>query len=223
MRAIGIKNGSGDADALFIDQIPTPTPGPSQALVKINAFGLNRMDLLQREGKYPVPPQAPPTLGVEFSGTIAELGGGATEDFKVGDEVFGLAYGGAYAEYISVATGMLIHKPKELSWEEAAGIPEVCFPPPYSTLYLLVLTGVDMDNSNPSPAPSRGLQARKQRSLARRRIFRLHRRDPTRQGGRCIRNLRDRGLGRENRLLRGQAGRDGGVQLPHAGLGGGIG
>ncbi|OJI98693.1 hypothetical protein ASPVEDRAFT_125367 [Aspergillus versicolor CBS 583.65] len=124
MRAIGIKNGSGDADALFIDQIPTPTPGPSQALVKINAFGLNRMDLLQREGKYPVPPQAPPTLGVEFSGTIAELGGGATEDFKVGDEVFGLAYGGAYAEYISVATGMLIHKPKELSWEEAAGIPE---------------------------------------------------------------------------------------------------
>lgn len=127
MRAIGIKNNSGPADALFIDQIPTPTPGPSQALVKINAFGLNRMDLLQREGKYPVPPQAPPTLGVEFSGTITELGaGGPTEDFKVGDEVFGLAYGGAYAEYISVATGMLIHKPKELSWEEAAGIPEVC-------------------------------------------------------------------------------------------------
>ncbi|KAL4994008.1 hypothetical protein BDV10DRAFT_177619 [Aspergillus recurvatus] len=82
------------------------------------------MDLLQREGQYPVPPQAPPTLGVEFSGTIAELGDGATEDFKVGDEVFGLAYGGAYAEYIAVATGMLIHKPKELSWEEAAGIPE---------------------------------------------------------------------------------------------------
>lgn len=132
MRAIGIKNGSGPADSLFIDQIPTPTPGPSQALVKIKAFGLNRMDLLQREGKYPVPPQAPPTLGVEFSGTIAELGaGGATEDFKVGDEVFGLAYGGAYAEYISVATGMLIHKPKELSWEEAAGIPEVFFISPY--------------------------------------------------------------------------------------------
>lgn len=85
------------------------------------------MDLLQREGKYPVPPQAPPTLGVEFSGTIVELGeGGATEDFKVGDEVFGLAYGGAYAEYIAVATGTLIHKPKELSWEEAAGTPEVC-------------------------------------------------------------------------------------------------
>jgi NADPH2:quinone reductase len=123
----GIKNGRGNADALFVDEIPLPTPGARQALVKVKAFGLNRMDLLQREGQYPVPPQAPPTLGVEFSGTISELGEGATEDFKVGDEVFGLAYGGAYAEYIAVATGMLIHKPKELSWEEAAGVPEVCF------------------------------------------------------------------------------------------------
>jgi NADPH:quinone reductase-like Zn-dependent oxidoreductase len=120
-----IKGGKGPADALYIDNIPVPEYGPSQALVKVKAFGLNRMDLLQREGQYPVPPQAPATLGVEFSGTIAELGDGATEDFKVGDEVFGLAYGGAYAEYIAVATGMLIHKPKELSWEEAAGIPEV--------------------------------------------------------------------------------------------------
>ncbi|RDW79063.1 NAD(P)H-quinone oxidoreductase [Aspergillus mulundensis] len=124
MRAIAIKNGKGPADALFIDNIPVPELGATQALVKVKAFGLNRMDLLQREGQYPVPPQAPSTLGVEFSGTITELGNGATEDFKVGDEVFGLAYGGAYAEYIAVATGMLIHKPKELSWEEAAGIPE---------------------------------------------------------------------------------------------------
>ncbi|KAL4921469.1 hypothetical protein BDW62DRAFT_174754 [Aspergillus aurantiobrunneus] len=124
MRAVAIKNGTGPADSLYIDRIPAPTAGPSQALVRIKAFGLNRMDLLQREGKYPVPPQAPSTLGVEFSGTIAALGTGATEDFKIGDEVFGLAYGGAYAEYIAVATGMLIHKPRELSWEEAAGIPE---------------------------------------------------------------------------------------------------
>ncbi|KAL4961708.1 NAD(P)H-quinone oxidoreductase [Aspergillus stella-maris] len=124
MRAIAIKNGKGPADALFVEDTPTPKPAASQALVKIKAFGLNRMDLLQREGMYPVPPQAPSTLGVEFSGTVAALGEGGTEDFKVGDEVFGLAYGGAYAEYIAVATGMLIHKPKELSWEEAAGIPE---------------------------------------------------------------------------------------------------
>jgi NADPH:quinone reductase-like Zn-dependent oxidoreductase len=60
---------------------------------QIEAFGLNRMDLLQREGKYPLPPGASKTiLGVEFSGTVTELGEGATK-YKVGDEVFGLAYG----------------------------------------------------------------------------------------------------------------------------------
>jgi len=62
--------------------------------VKVKAFGLNRMDLLQREGMYPVPPQAPKTLGVEFSGTIESFGKDAEKGFKVGDEVFGLAYGG---------------------------------------------------------------------------------------------------------------------------------
>lgn len=83
------------------------------------------MDLLQREGKYPVPPQAPKTLGVEFSGTIEELGPECQDHFKRGDEVFGLAYGGAYAEFIAVSTKMLLHKPGHLSWEEAAGVPEV--------------------------------------------------------------------------------------------------
>lgn len=83
------------------------------------------MDLLQREGKYPVPPQAPSTLGVEFSGTIEEVADGNEEGYKKGDEVFGLAYGGAYAEYIAVSTHMLVKKPEELSWEECAGIPEV--------------------------------------------------------------------------------------------------
>lgn len=82
------------------------------------------MDLMQREGKYNVPPQAGKTLGVEFSGWIEELGPGDHGDFKVGDEVFGLAYGGAYAEYLASSTKMLIHKPKEISWTMAAGIPE---------------------------------------------------------------------------------------------------
>ena len=82
------------------------------------------MDLLQREGMYPVPPQAPSTLGVEFSGVIEELASKSESGFKKGDEVFGLAYGGAYAEYIAVSTHMLVHKPSELSWEECAGIPE---------------------------------------------------------------------------------------------------
>lgn len=83
------------------------------------------MDLNQREGEYPVPPQAPKTLGVEFSGTIESFGEGDHGSFKTGDEVFGLAYGGAYAEYIAVSSKMLLHRPPNLSVEQAAGIPEV--------------------------------------------------------------------------------------------------
>ncbi|KAJ5893323.1 quinone oxidoreductase [Penicillium taxi] len=125
MRAVVIKGGKGPATALSIDdKAEQPTPALGQALVKVKAFGLNRMDLLQREGLYPVPPQAPATLGVEFSGVVEKLGENASGDFKIGDEVFGLAYGGAYAEYIVVSTKMLIHKPAVLSWEEAAGVPE---------------------------------------------------------------------------------------------------
>jgi len=126
MKAIDIKDGKGPVSNLFINaETPRPKPTGSQALIKVKAFGLNRMDLLQREGHYPVPPQAPKTLGVEFSGTIEELGGESERGFKKGDAVFGLAYGGAYAEYIAVSTHMLVHKPDELSWEECAGIPEV--------------------------------------------------------------------------------------------------
>ncbi|KAJ5934148.1 hypothetical protein N7466_003695 [Penicillium verhagenii] len=125
MRAIGVKGGKGPATALFVDEIAKPVPEAGQALIKVKAFGLNRMDLLQREGLYPLPPQAPATLGVEFSGVVEGLEvGGKACDFKIGDEVFGLAYGGAYAEYIVVSTKMLVHKPAHLSWEVAAGIPE---------------------------------------------------------------------------------------------------
>ena len=123
-----IKNGKGDASALFINpSTPIPQPGPGQALVKIKAFGLNRMDLLQREGHYALPPQAPATLGVEFSGTIVSLGPNPPKSnttFSPSDAVFGLAYGGAYAEYIAVSLRTLLHKPPHLTFEQAAGIPE---------------------------------------------------------------------------------------------------
>lgn len=126
MRAVDIRGETGPVSALFINsETAMPKPTHNQALVKIKAFGLNRMDLLQREGKYPVPAGAPKTMGVEFSGIIESFGfSSSTLGFHIGDEVFGLAYGGAYAEYIAVSTSMLIHKPKELSWEQAAGVPE---------------------------------------------------------------------------------------------------
>lgn len=81
---------------MHVVDVEKPVPASGQALVKIHAFGLNRMDLLQREGQYPLPPQAPETMGVEFSGVIESFGDNAeaSGDFKRGDEVFGLAYGG---------------------------------------------------------------------------------------------------------------------------------
>lgn len=124
-----IKGGTGPASALFINNsIPKPTLRPTECLVKVKAFGLNRADTVQREGKYPPPPGASKILGLEFSGIVEEIGsddGGDGEKYVKGDEVFGLTYGGAYAEYVAVSRKMLVRKPKELSWEECAAIPEV--------------------------------------------------------------------------------------------------
>ncbi|KAJ4422532.1 hypothetical protein N0V82_002866 [Gnomoniopsis sp. IMI 355080] len=126
MKAVDIKGGKGPISSLFVNpDTPKPTPSAHQALVKVHAFGLNRMDLIQREGHYPLPPQAGPILGVEFSGTVVSFGSqDHCRGLREGDEVFGLAYGGAYAEYIAVSTKMLLRKPAELTWEVAAGIPE---------------------------------------------------------------------------------------------------
>jgi NADPH:quinone reductase-like Zn-dependent oxidoreductase len=156
MGAIDIKGGKGGISALFLNKdTPVPTPSATQALVKIKAFGLNRMDLLQREGAYPLPPQAPSTLGVEFSGTIVSFGSSEHErDFKLGSEVFGLAYGGAYAEYIAVSTHMLVHKPAELSWEEAAGIPETWIT---ATQALWMIGGLDETIGNKTTKDKRVL------------------------------------------------------------------
>ncbi|KAJ6788685.1 hypothetical protein PWT90_07145 [Aphanocladium album] len=125
MRAVEIKGGKGELDALFISpEARKPVPAAGQVIVKIKAFGINRMDIIQRRGLYPLPPQAPATLGVEFAGTVESFGEGEHGDFKAGDEVFGLAYGGAYAEYIAVSSKMLLHKPAHLTFEKAAALPE---------------------------------------------------------------------------------------------------
>ncbi|KAF8192178.1 hypothetical protein BJ912DRAFT_963195 [Pholiota molesta] len=123
MRAVLIKDGKGPVENLYIGEAPTPTLQPSQVLVQIKAFGLNRMDISQREGMYPPPPGASTILGVEFSGTITLLGENVSS-WRVGDEVLGLA-GGAYAEYIAVNETHIIPKPSHLTWAEAASIPEV--------------------------------------------------------------------------------------------------
>lgn len=125
MRAITVQGGRGAASALQFEQVAMPTlqDDADDVLVKIRAFALNRMDIMQREGMYPVPPGASEILGVEFSGEIAAVGAGV-QHLEPGDAVFGLAQGGAYAEYIRLPASMTVKKPTELSWEQAAAIPE---------------------------------------------------------------------------------------------------
>ncbi|KZV85758.1 quinone oxidoreductase putative [Exidia glandulosa HHB12029] len=135
MRAVLVKDGKGPIEHLHIGETPIPTLKTGEVLVKVKAFGLNRMDVIQRQGNYPLPPGASEILGVEFSGTVAKLGEGATK-WKEGDEVFGLVAGGAYAEYVSAPQTHLIPKPEYLTWVEAASIPEA-FLTAYQALVLV--------------------------------------------------------------------------------------
>lgn len=129
MRAVLIRDKVGPSSALYIGDAPTPkladgqNGGKDDVIVKVKAFGLNRMDLLQREGKYPIPPGASPILGVEFSGHVAEVGA-RVSSVAPGDEVFGLTTGGAYADYVRIPAPMVMKKPTELSWVQAASMPE---------------------------------------------------------------------------------------------------
>ncbi|OAA55070.1 quinone oxidoreductase [Niveomyces insectorum RCEF 264] len=130
MRAVGVRGGKGNADHLYIeDNVPDPVAAGDRVLVSIKAFGLNRMDIMQREDRYPYPllPESGKIMGVEFSGLVAALGPDCKGDFQAGQRVFGLAYGGAYAEKIAVSEKMLMHMPDSLSFEQAAGIPETYF------------------------------------------------------------------------------------------------
>jgi putative PIG3 family NAD(P)H quinone oxidoreductase len=127
MRAVGIKDGIGPAENLFVEQgVEAPVAKHGQALIRVKAFGLNRMDLIQRSRRYTLPKGASTILGVEFSGIVESLGSD-TSEFKVGDRVCGLVPGGAYAEYVACDFRTLMKVPDDMSWAMAAGIPEVWF------------------------------------------------------------------------------------------------
>ncbi|KAK9765245.1 hypothetical protein K7432_006559 [Basidiobolus ranarum] len=113
----------GDAHQLHIGEAETPQAKERELLVKVHSFALNRMDILQREGKYPVPKTASPILGVEMAGIVERVGAKVSK-FKEGDKVFGLMYGGAYAEYCVINEDMAMHLPEGLSFQEGAAIPE---------------------------------------------------------------------------------------------------
>ncbi|MFI5583644.1 NAD(P)H-quinone oxidoreductase [Amycolatopsis sp. NPDC051758] len=123
MYAITIRE-PGEPDVLEWTQVADPRPGAGEVLLDVAASAVNRADLLQRKGHYPPPPGASETIGLECSGTIAELGEGV-EGWNVGDEVCALLAGGGYAEKVVVPAGQLLPVPGEVDLITAAGLPEV--------------------------------------------------------------------------------------------------
>src|ERR1700744_490148 len=98
---IGIEGGAGPASALHPVMVDTPTPGPGEILIRVEAAGVNRPDILQRKGAYPPPPGAPTTLGLEVAGEVAAAGDEVAR-WAVGDKVCALLGGGGYAQYALV-------------------------------------------------------------------------------------------------------------------------
>jgi putative PIG3 family NAD(P)H quinone oxidoreductase len=124
MRAAVITK-PGPPEVLEIRDVPRPEPGAGEVLVRVRASGLNRADLLQREGRYPPPPGAPADVpGIEFAGEVAASGPGATL-WREGQRVFGIAGGGAHAEYVVAHERAVAEVPDALGWVEAAAVPEV--------------------------------------------------------------------------------------------------
>lgn len=126
MRVIEIDGGVGPAQALKPARRPHPTPGPGQVVIRVAAAGVNRPDLVQREGKYPPPPGAPDILGLEVAGRIAAVGDDVTR-WAVGDRVCALLGGGGYAELAVVDARHVLPVPDGLSDIEAAALPETIF------------------------------------------------------------------------------------------------
>jgi len=121
MTVIGIK-APGGPEALVPEQRAVPTPGDGEILIKVAAAGVNRPDVMQRQGGYPPPPGASDIPGLEIAGEIVALGSGVTR-WKIGDRVMALVSGGGYAEYCLAYEHHAMPVGK-LSMIEAAGIPE---------------------------------------------------------------------------------------------------
>jgi len=105
---------------------PWPVPkalAEEEVLIRVAATAINRLDTMQRRGKSPVPKGVTEVVGLEVAGVVVALGA-AARGFRVGDRVMALVPGGGYAEYVSVHTASVMHKPRALSWAQAAAVPE---------------------------------------------------------------------------------------------------
>jgi putative PIG3 family NAD(P)H quinone oxidoreductase len=125
MRAVAITE-PGDPDVLQIVERPDPLPGPGELLVAVEAAGVNRPDLMQRQGKYPPPPGASDIPGLEMAGTVVTVGRDVTR-WRTGDRVCALVAGGGYAEQCVVPEPQCLPIPDGLEPDAAAAIPETYF------------------------------------------------------------------------------------------------
>ncbi len=125
MQAISISR-PGGPEVLELREHDLPRPGGGQLLIKIAAAGVNRPDMLQRQGAYPPPPGAPEIPGLEIAGTVVATGNGA-ERFDLGAKVTALVPGGGYGEYACVDASNALPVPEGLSMIEAAALPETFF------------------------------------------------------------------------------------------------
>ena len=125
MRAVSIRE-PGGPEVLQTSLFPLPRPGPNDVLVRVRAAGVNRPDVLQRLGDYPVPADADPLPGLEIAGEVVSTGDDARR-WKPGDRVMALTHGGGYAEFCRVNEMHCLPVPAPLSMVEAAAIPETLF------------------------------------------------------------------------------------------------
>jgi putative PIG3 family NAD(P)H quinone oxidoreductase len=116
----------GGPDVLVAVTRPVPQPGPDEVLVKVAAAGVNRPDVLQRLGLYPMPPGVPTIPGLEIAGIVVAVGE-AVERWRIGDAVCALVAGGGYAEYCTAPAGQCLPVPAGMAMTDAAGLPETWF------------------------------------------------------------------------------------------------
>ena len=163
MRAVVITEPGGPEVMRWLE-VPDPAPGPGEVVIEVAASGVNRADLMQREGHYPPPPGAPPYPGLECSGRVSGVGEDVTA-WRPGDEVCALLSGGGYAEQVAVPAGQLLPVPEKVDAHYGAA----AFPEAACTVYSNVFQLA-------------GLSERRDAARARRQQRDRHDGDPAGQG-----------------------------------------
>ena len=133
MRAVTIREPGGPEVLTLNEKCAVPRPGNGEVMIRMAAAGVNRADVMQRQGVYPMPPGAPADVpGLEVSGVIVATGGGVAR-WKVGDDVCALLIGNGYSEYVVAPAEQCMPVPAGVSLADAGGLPETlhCLDEPF--------------------------------------------------------------------------------------------